>query len=76
MNTHGKILDIFDMMNIKADSDGDFTDIDSVAFVSLIVTIEETFNISFPDDLLYIDAVQSISNLEIIINNLLETTEQ
>ena len=45
---------------------------DSITFVSIIVSIEEIFNIEFPDDLLLLSAFNDSNLLINILDNLLE----
>ena len=42
---------------------------DSIMFISLIVSIEDCFEISIPDDLLHIDYFNSIEHIVPIIEN-------
>lgn len=71
MNIRDQIIDIIDELNIITDQDENIIDTDSIAFLSLIVRIEETFGILFPNEFLDITVIQSINDLEIVVNNLL-----
>lgn len=43
---------------------------DSIAFMTILVDLEETFQIEFPDEILQIDCFNSLFNLADIILNL------
>ena len=51
----------------EAETDGDtfldVTTIDSIAFISFILDVEEKFEIIFPDELLSINILQSLNGL-------------
>jgi acyl carrier protein len=75
MNIYEKIFEIVDEINIIVDQDGNIIDPDSIVFISLIVRLEETFDVLIPDEFLDLSMAQSVSNLEIIIGNLMEVSE-
>lgn len=47
---------------------------DSMQFISFIVTIEDSFNITFPDELLTEDTFKSLYGLKNLIQELVEIT--
>lgn len=57
----------------NSDSDMDLRDFveSSLQFISVIVSIEETFGIVFPDEYMVIDTFASLSNLIAIIDYLI-----
>ena len=75
MNIHNELILLLAEMNIVVDENGEFIDLDSVEFIAMIIRVEETFGITFPDDLLMMPLVNSINKLEIIINNVLSGAE-
>lgn len=72
MNIKNELLNIIADLGIVVDENETIQDIDSLTFVSLVVKIEEKFNITFPDEFLLLDMVKDISNLVIIIEQQLE----
>jgi phosphopantetheine attachment domain protein len=72
MNIKNELLNIITDLGIVVDENETIQDIDSLTFVSLVVKIEEKFNITFPDEFLLLDMVKDISNLVIIIEQQLE----
>lgn len=73
---HNNILDCLKHISIVLDEcDGDINlteyDIDSIAFMSFVVDLETTFNISIPDQYLTYDILQSLVGLENLIVELL-----
>jgi len=75
MNIREQILNILDEVNIIIDQEENIIDIDSIVFISLVIKLEETFNILIPDEFLDVNMVKNIPSLKIIINNLLVSNE-
>ena len=48
-----------------------FTRVRSISFISSIVSLEEEFNIEFPDEYLLIEKMNNINNICLIIESLL-----
>ena len=71
MDIHEELVIMLDELGIVVGEKGEFIDMDSITFITMIIRIEETFNISFPDDLLNSFPTNNISNLETIIINVL-----
>ena len=73
---HKKTLECLEHISIVLDDcRGDINlsefDIDSIAFVSFIVDLEETFNILIPDYYLTYEILQSLTGLENLVFELL-----
>lgn len=64
-----------DINNNISENDIDIRDFinSSLQFISIIVSIEEKFNIEFPDEYLIIDTFSSVKNLISIIESLQES---
>ena len=64
-----------DINNNISENDIDIRDFinSSLQFISIIVSIEEKFNIEFPDEHLIIDTFSSVKNLISIIESLQES---
>lgn len=75
MDIHEELVIMLDELGIVVGEKGEFIDMDSITFITMIIRIEETFNISFPDDLLNSFPTNNISNLETIIINVLSEIE-
>ena len=67
MNIKDFVLNLITELGIEVDENEIIRDVDSITFVSLIVRIEETFNITFPDEFLLLDLVSEVTNLVTII---------
>lgn len=67
MNIKDLVLNLIAELGIEVDENEIIRDVDSITFVSLIVRIEETFNITFPDEFLLLDLVSEVTNLVTII---------
>ena len=52
-------------------NDGTLDNVDSISFISSIVSLEEEFNIEFPDEYLLIEKMNNINNICLIIESLL-----
>ena len=72
MNIRDVLLELITDLGIEVDENGKICDIDSITFVSLIVRIEETFNIIFPDEFLLIEMVGDIRCLVTVIEQQLD----
>jgi acyl carrier protein len=48
---------------------------DSIVFVTMIIRIEEVFDIVIPDDMMNLSSIRTVDNLEIVIQNLLSNEE-
>jgi len=51
---------------------GEFIDIDSIDFMTMIISVEEEFNVEFPDDLLIMILVNSVEQLVKIVSTILD----
>ena len=71
MNIFDELIAIMDELGIAIEETGEFVDVDSITFIALIIRIEETFRIVFPDDLLVSSAIKNAHNLETIISNIM-----
>lgn len=71
MNIHDELLTILNELGIIIKENGEFDNIDSITFITLIIRIEDTFGIMFPDDLLIGSVVKNVDNLETIITNII-----
>lgn len=72
MNIREELLNILYELGIVVDNNGQLLDVDSILFITIIIRIEEKFNIIFPDDVLQLPLVNNINNLEIIVSNIME----
>jgi phosphopantetheine attachment domain protein len=71
MNIHETLNDVLDELGVVVGDDGQFSDLDSIAFITMIIRVEETFDIVIPDDFLNLSSISTVQNFEIIIRNLL-----
>ena len=73
MSIRDTIIKLLGEVNAAVASDDEPFNLDSVAFMYFIIMIEETFEIVFPDDLLIIQDVMTVSSIEVILKNLVES---
>ena len=76
MDIHEILCTLITELGIMINSEGEFVDLHSITFMSMIVQIEETFSITFPDDLLNMELINSMNTLEIIVKNIVNGVEQ
>lgn len=73
MNINEILTRIFDEKGVYL-SENDFTEelvMDSITFISIVVAIEESFNIMIPDEYLLIDRMNSFEKVLAVVNSLL-----
>ena len=75
MNIYEELIVMLDELGVVIEENGEIVDMDSITFITMIIRIEETFGITFPDDLLNSSATHNIKNLERIIVNLFSNCE-
>lgn len=75
MNIYEELIVMLEELGIVIEENDEIVDMDSITFITMIIRIEETFGIAFPDDLLNSSATHNIKNLEKIIVNLLSNCE-
>ena len=66
-----KIQNCLEENGIEELNDGTLDNVDSISFISSIVSLEEEFNIEFPDEYLLIEKMNNINNICLIIESLL-----
>lgn len=66
-----KIQNCLEENGIEVLNDGTLDNVDSISFISSIVSLEEKFNIEFPDEYLLIEKMNNINNICLIIESLL-----
>ena len=71
MNTKNIIIE-----KIELNEKGEIEDIDSIVFISLVLDLEEEFNIEIPDEYLLMSTFSSIDNITLIINKLIDNIER
>ncbi|MED4955056.1 hypothetical protein NYE69_14885 [Paenibacillus sp. FSL R5-0527] len=76
MEVNQMILDCLEENGIEVLDDGKLDNVDSFAFISAIVSLEEVFNIEFPDEYLLIEKLSNIDNICIIVKQMLGIHEK
>ena len=71
MDIHDKLLQIFNDYNIDITNVEELKEIDSIEYISIIVDIENSFNITIPDEYLSKNLFIEIDILEKLISNLI-----
>lgn len=70
-NIREQLVCVVEELGLNTDEMGNFINLDSFGFLAMIIRIEETFNIVFPDEFLMISLINSIDKIEKIIINIL-----
>ena len=72
MNTKDIIIEKIELNGAEINEKGEIEDIDSIVFISLVLDLEEEFNIEIPDEYLLMSTFSSIDNITLIINKLID----
>ena len=70
MDTSRRVQTILDEMGIIVDEYGELYELESIEFISMIVKLEETFDVEIPDDLLSFELMTNIHDIITIINSI------
>ena len=70
MDTGRRVQTILDEMGIIVDEYGELYELESIEFISMIVKLEETFDVEIPDDLLSFELMTNIHDIITIINSI------
>ena len=73
MNTKNIIIEKIELNGAEINEKGEIEDIDSIVFISLVLDLEEEFNIEIPDEYLL---MSTFSNITLIINKLIDNIER
>lgn len=76
MNTKDIIIEKIELNGAEINEKGEIEDIDSIVFISLVLDLEEEFNIEIPDEYLLMSTFSSIDNITLIINKLIDNIER
>ena len=76
MNTKNIIIEMIELNGAGINEKGEIEDIDSIVFISLVLDLEEEFNIEIPDEYLLMSTFSSIDNITLIINKLIDNIER
>ena len=68
-NIEIKIVEIVEENGIEIDCEGEFGNIDSIKFISMLVSIEQEFNIEIPDDFLLLENIPNIDSITAVVKN-------
>ena len=69
-----KVIEIVEENGIEIDDSGSFDNIDSLKFISTLVSIQQAFNIEIPDEYLLGENSINIESLTAIVDNELSKT--
>ena len=76
MNTKNIIIEKIELNGAEINEKGEIEDIDSIVFISLVLDLEEEFNIEIPDEYLLMSTFSSIDNITLIINKLIDNIDR
>lgn len=76
MNTKDIIIEKVELNGAEINEKGEIEDIDSMIFISLVLDLEEEFNIEIPDEHLIMSTFSSVDNIALIIDKLIENNER
>jgi len=72
VNILDNLLELMNDIGIIINEHGEFQELDSLDFITMIVSVEEEFGIIIPDNILLITVINSVSKLETIIISLMD----
>lgn len=75
MSIRGDIIEIFEENGIDAKNIDSFNDIESIQYISIIVEIEQKFDISLPDYLLALDDILDFDQFVDIVNEIIVASD-
>ena len=68
-NIRNRIVRIIEENGIEIGNDGILENIDSIKFVSMLVSIEQEFAFEIPDEFLLIDNIPNVESISTIVEN-------
>jgi acyl carrier protein len=71
MSISERILKCIEENGIAVLDDGDFDNLDSISFISAIISLETEFDIEFPDEYLLMSAFCDFENIVLIVDEIL-----
>lgn len=72
MNIRQKIIKCIEENGIQICSDGNLDELESIKFISLIVSLEEEFKIEFPEEYLLTYKLSNVDMIKEVIINLID----
>ena len=72
MNIRQKIIKCIEENGIQISSDGNLDELESIKFISLIVSLEEEFKIEFPEEYLLTYKLSNVDMIKEVIINLID----
>lgn len=75
MSIRGDIIEIFEENGIDAKNIDSFNDIESIQYISIIVEIEQKFDISLPDYLLALDDILDFDQFVDIVKEIIVASD-
>lgn len=71
MDIKERICKCLEEDGIELSNEGDLINVESINFISAIVSIEQEFDIEFPDNYLLFDTMSNIGDIEQIVKSLM-----
>ena len=71
MNIKESINKMLEENGIELDEQGVLTNVDSISFISTIVSIEQEFDIEFPDEYLLLSSLSSINDIVRVVETVI-----
>jgi len=72
MSIKNKVLNCFEVNGVLVLENGNFENLDSISFISVVVEIEDEFSIEFPDEYLLTNNFKNLNSVLSVIESLVE----
>lgn len=67
-----RVIRCVEECGINIDLDGTIIDLDSFKFISMVIALEDEFDIEFPDEYLSVGTMETIDNICDILSHILD----
>ena len=75
MNIHDQIVEIFEENGVDAENADSFNNIESIQYISIIVDIEQKFDVSLPDYILTRDDILNFDQFADIVKEVITVSD-
>ena len=75
MNIHDQIVEIFEENGIDVENADSFNNIESIQYISIIVDIEQKFDVSLPDYILTRDDILNFDQFADIVKEVITVSD-
>ena len=75
MNIHDQIVEIFEENGVDVENADSFSNIESIQYISIIVDIEQKFDVSLPDYILTRDDILNFDQFADIVKEVITVSD-